>query len=64
MKALRDLKQSGKLAGGEDETLLAEVLWTGVHGAVSLKLIYPAFPTNSTEVLVDKMIHTLLNGLH
>jgi len=64
VKALRDLKQSGTLAGGEDETLLAEVLWTGVHGAVSLKLIYPAFPTNSTEVLVDKMIHTLLNGLH
>jgi len=64
VKALRDLKQSGKLARAEDETLLAEVLWTGVHGAVSLKLIYPAFPTNSTEVLVDKMIHTLLNGLH
>ena len=64
VRALRDLKQSGELAGGEDETLLAEVLWTGVHGAVSLKLIYPAFPTNSTEVLVDKMIHTLLNGLH
>jgi hypothetical protein len=39
------------------------VLWTGVHGVVSLKLIYPAFPTNSTEVLVNKMIQTLLNGL-
>lgn len=35
----------------------------GVHGVISLKLIYPAFPTNSTEVLVNKMIHTLLNGL-
>jgi hypothetical protein len=64
VKALRDLKRSGRLARREDETLLAEVLWTGVHGAVSLKLIYPAFPTNSTEILVDKMIHTLLNGLH
>jgi AcrR family transcriptional regulator len=64
VKALRDLKRSGRLARREDETLLAEVLWTGVHGVVSLKLIYPAFPTNSTEVLVDKMIHTLLNGLH
>jgi len=64
VKALRDLKRSGRLACREDETLLAEVLWTGVHGVVSLKLIYPAFPTNSTEVLVDKMIHILLNGLH
>ena len=63
VKALRDLKQSGKIARAEDENLLAEVLWTGVHGVVSLKLIYPAFPTNSTEVLVNKMIQTLLNGL-
>jgi len=63
VKALRDLKQSGKVGRSEDENLLAEVLWTGVHGVVSLKLIYPAFPTNSTEVLVNKMIQTLLNGL-
>ena len=62
VKAVRDLKQSGKLARKEDETLLAEVLWTGVHGVVSLKLIYPAFPVNSTEELVNKMIHTLLQG--
>lgn len=63
VKALQELKQSGKVARAEDESLLAEVLWTGVHGVVSLKLIYPAFPANSTEVLVNKMIQTLLNGL-
>ena len=63
VKALRDLKQGSKVARGENENLLAEVLWTAVHGVVSLKLIYPAFPTNSTEVLVNKMIQTLLNGL-
>ena len=63
MRALRDLKQIGKVARAEDENLLAEVLWTGVHGVVSLKLIYPAFPTNSIEVLVNKMIQALLNGL-
>ena len=50
VKALRDLKRSGRLACGEDETLLAEVLWTGVHGAVSLKLIYPAFPKGHIEL--------------
>lgn len=64
VEALRDLKASGKLAPGADENLLAEVAWAGVHGVVSLKLIYPAFPANSTEVLVNKMIDTLLSGLH
>lgn len=64
VKAVQDLKARKKLARGVDENLLAEVLWAGVHGVVSLKLIYPAFPTNSTELLVDKMIDALLNGLH
>lgn len=63
VKAVRDLKASRRLARSEDENLLAELLWAGVHGVLSLKLIYPAFPTNSTELLVDKMINTLLNGL-
>ncbi len=39
-------------------TVPAEVLWAGIHGVISLKLIYPAFPTNSTETLVNKMIRT------
>ena len=47
----------------EDENLLAEVLWAGVHGVSNLKLIYAASPTNSTEILVNKMIRTLLKGL-
>lgn len=63
VKAVGDLKRSGKLSRGEDENLLAEVLWAGVHGVISLKLIYPAFPTNSTETLVNKMIRALLKGL-
>lgn len=63
VKAVGDLKRGGKLVRGEDENLLAEVLWAGVHGVISLKLIYPAFPTNSTEILVNKMIRTLLKGL-
>lgn len=63
VKAVGELKRGKGLATGEDETLIAEVLWAGVHGVVSLKLIYPAFPTNPTDTLVDKMIHTLLKGL-
>ena len=64
LKAVRELKRSGKIRRGEDVNLLAELLWAGVHGVVSLKLIYPAFPTNPTELLVDSMIDTLLKGIH
>lgn len=57
---LQELKQNCQLAAGEDENLLAEMLWVAVHGIVSLKLIYPAFPTNSVETLIDKIIETML----
>lgn len=45
VKTVQELKRSRKLKRGEDETLLAEVIWAGVHSVVSLKLTYPAFPT-------------------
>lgn len=63
VKAVRDLKQADKLISEEEAILLAEMLWTGVHGVVSLKLIYPAFPTHSTDTLVNKMIETMLKGM-
>lgn len=62
VKAVRELKETGRIAA-EDENLLAEMLWTGVHGVVSLKLIYPAFPASPTEKLVNKMISALLAGM-
>ncbi len=61
--AVEALKQSGKIRVEEDETLLAELFWTGIHGVVSLKLTYPAFPATPTDVLIDKMIECLLAGL-
>lgn len=61
-ETLRELKRNGRFGEDEDETLLAEMLWTAVHGIVSLKLIYPAFPTNSVETLVNKIIETLFAG--
>jgi len=64
VKAVKDLKQTGTLPPKTDEILLAEVLWTGIHGAISLKLIYPAFPTNPLERLIEKMIEILINGIH
>lgn len=61
--ALRELKREGRAATKRDINLQAEILWSGIHGVVSLKLIYPAFPTNSTKVLIDEMIWTLLKGI-
>ena len=63
VEAVKALKQSGKTRVEENETLLAELFWTGIHGVVSLKLIYPAFPATPTDVLVEKMIECLLAGL-
>lgn len=62
IKTLQDLKQSGGVRAEEDEALLAEMFWTSVHGVVSLKLVYPAFPTTPTEVLLQKTIECLLKG--
>ena len=62
VRTLQDLKQSGGVHAEEDEALLAEMFWTSVHGVVSLKLVYPAFPTTPTEVLLQKTIECLLKG--
>lgn len=60
VKTLRELKGERKIDPAENEHLLAEMLWTAVHGMVSLKLVYPAFPVNPIEVLIDKLIETIL----
>src|SRR5215510_9743835 len=39
--ALDELKQNGKIERRANTRQLAEVLWAGVLGVVSLKLIYP-----------------------
>ena len=64
VNALEELKDGGKIKRQTDTTQLAEVLWAGVHGVVSLKLISPFFPATQTKTLVERMIETLLNGLY
>jgi AcrR family transcriptional regulator len=61
--ALDELKQNGKIDKQANTKRLAEVLWAGVHGVVSLKLIYPAFPATPTPTLIRTMIRILLKGL-
>ena len=61
------LRQLTRSLNARFEERLAErtriTQWAGVHGVVSLKLIYPAFPATPTSTLVRSMIRTLLNGL-
>lgn len=60
VETLGELQAAAKLDAAEDVELLAELLWTAVHGVVSLKLIYPAFPVNSAEILIGKLLETVL----
>ncbi len=57
---IQELKRDRQIDNAEDENLLAEMLWTAVHGIVSLKMIYPSFPVNSVETLVNKLLETFL----
>lgn len=61
--AVGELKRAGKLARAEDENLFAEMLWAAVHGFVSLKLVYPAFPANSVADLIDKLLAATLSEM-
>jgi len=60
---VQELKDQGKLAAAEDTTVLADLLWTSVHGMVSIKLIYPAFPATAIDVLIAKLLQSVL-GTH
>jgi hypothetical protein len=42
---------------------IAETLWAGVHGMVSLKLTCPAFPVSTARQLERIMTQALVDGL-
>ena len=58
-----ELRAKDLLAKDTDSPLLAQVLWTGVHGIVSLKLTCPAFLTTSAADLGATAIDIFLTGL-
>lgn len=60
---LTPAKVQGKRLRAVTATELAETLWAGLHGIVSLKLTCPAFPTAPADVMTQVMIETLLSGL-
>lgn len=53
---------SGAIAA-DDPTLVAEMVWTAVHGVVSLALTCRMVIESPVEQLVDMMCDTLLRGL-
>lgn len=59
---VRELADTGRIAP-VDPALAAEMLWAGVHGIVSLKLVCPDFPTHSADALADAMLAALARGL-
>lgn len=65
--AVRDAKRQGRFRDGlDDPELLAQVLWSGVHGIASLEITKrddPWIDWRSLERRTDLMIDALLRGL-
>ncbi|WP_263367129.1 TetR/AcrR family transcriptional regulator [Edaphobacter bradus] len=59
----QDLIAAGFRANKATPIELAETIWAGLHGIVSLKLTCPAFPTSPAETLTSLMADTFLQGL-
>ncbi|MBM7115507.1 TetR/AcrR family transcriptional regulator [Archangium primigenium] len=53
VRLAEDLQAQGAVSTALAPTALAEVLWAGLHGVVSLKLTCPIFPASSTDTLVE-----------
>jgi len=58
-----DLKANHGLVMDADSVRFAQLLWTSLHGIVSLKLTCSSFLATSAEELVKTMTHTFLVGL-
>ena len=57
-----ELQAAGRLKPDADAMVLTDVLWTTLHGVVSLKLTCPGFPATPTETLVPVLLKTLFDG--
>ncbi|MFY1829385.1 TetR/AcrR family transcriptional regulator [Myxococcus fulvus] len=58
-----DLQTAGRLAPEAQPARLAEMLWAGLHGIVSLKLTCTSFMETTAEMLRDTLLETLVHGL-
>jgi hypothetical protein len=60
---VEELQRLGRVRTDIPATTIADTLWCGVHGIVSLKLSCPQFPETPAETLVEIMQQTTMRGL-
>jgi hypothetical protein len=63
VRVFEDLKTAGRIAEDAEPSKLAEVLWAGVHGIVSLRLTCTGFKGAPAEELARLLVATLVDGL-
>lgn len=63
VRVFEDLKTAGRIAEDSEPSKLAEVLWAGVHGIVSLRLTCTGFKGAPADELARLLVATLVDGL-
>jgi AcrR family transcriptional regulator len=58
-----ELETAGRLVPSAAPLVMADVLWSSLHGVVSLKLTCPGFPATPVEILVPALVRSLLDGM-
>jgi AcrR family transcriptional regulator len=58
-----DLKREGLYGGRASANEIAEMVWAGLHGIVSLKIACPGFQSAAPEALAKLMVGTLVKGM-
>jgi len=58
-----ELRKAKRLKIDAGSQALAEMIWAGVHGIVSLKIMYHEYPQTPAQGLLDAFTDTLIGGL-
>ncbi len=61
-KCVQDCVDAGELVS-DDADELAQTLWAGIHGLTSLLITCSGFPFVERTRLIDRMVHTLVEGV-
>lgn len=60
---IEELRAAGRLLGDATSVELAETIWAGVHGIVSLAVTFTQIPETAPERLAQIMTNGILSGL-
>ena len=61
-QSVQNCVDAGELVSNDADEL-AQTLWAGVHGLTSVLIIYSGFPFVEQNRLIDRMVHTLIEGV-